>query len=610
MTTKSAKILALLGLLAGLSACVSIGVRPEDCPAGTQKLDGCPPIGASDDPQIAELYASRTWRGTADQQMDPIEFGRDTEVPINHARAKFIGSNEEGGLTSLAAKLHLIAQAEHTVDVVYYIFKDDLVGLAILGALCEAVARGVDVRIMVDSLGSISLNKKYLRALQSCALNAGFMRNAKGELTIFKARVQSVIFNAASKLFVNHNRRSHDKLLVIDGWFPDKAYVMTGGRNMSLAYYGILSDGSPNPNTYRDAEIFLTGGDAEGESEYGVGVVSETYYGLLFAFKNNKLLKMMRIGNPASVYEAERALIRKKLADLKALPRMQRRLALMPDYVSTGFHDSRVRLTHELTNLENKDVVYSAVENADLNPNSVMTFLETIPDEEFNNVQIVSPYLFAALYKDRDKNVVLDDAKDVLNWLNEDPVRTLHIVTNSVLTSDNPFTQAVIDMDLAPRLLLSEYMQKAWLKKPADSELNPVLVESDDWIESINHPRLKIYETGTLDDVRFGGDVTHGKQHGKYIVSDDFGFVGTTNFDYRSRLYNNEMGFMFESQALADDIRDNTDYLISTSYLWGSPGWLEMRKRLMEQRGSKASTTRNQRVIYKTLKSTGLLWFF
>ena len=70
------------------------------------------------------------------------------------------------------------------------------------------------------------------------------------------------------------------------------------------------------------------------------------------------------------------------------------------------------------------------------------------------------------------------------------------------------------------------------------------------------------------------------------------------------------MGFMFESQALADDMRKNTDYLIGISYRWGSPEWLEMRRRLMETKGPKASGTRNQRSIYKTLKGTGLLWYF
>ena len=51
-------------------------------------------------------------------------------------------------LKSLAAKLWMIENAEYTVDVMYYIFKRDTVGYAVLGALCNAVKRGVDVRIM------------------------------------------------------------------------------------------------------------------------------------------------------------------------------------------------------------------------------------------------------------------------------------------------------------------------------------------------------------------------------------------------------------------------------------------------------------------------------
>jgi phosphatidylserine/phosphatidylglycerophosphate/cardiolipin synthase-like enzyme len=597
-------------LLVTMPACVSVGVKPEDCPAGTQQLEGCPPIGAIDDPQIAELYASRTWRSADEQEVDPIEFGRTADVPINSARAKFIGSDPAGGLTSLAAKLHLIENAEHTIDVVYYIFKNDLVGLSVLGALCDAVQRGVDIRIMIDSMGSVSLNKKYLKALQSCAVDGGFIRAASGELTIYKARVQPVIFNATSRIFVNYNRRSHDKLLVADGRFGEKSAVMTGGRNISLSYYGILPDGSPNPGTYKDAEIFLRGADVEGESEEGVGLVSENYYDLLFLFKNNKLLKMTRSSDPAKTYAKEREQFRISLEQLKALPRLAQYVERMPDYVSSGFRDARVRLTHELTNLVNKDIVYSAVENADLNPNSVLTILRSLPDEDFTDVQIVSPYLFAALYKDKDKNVTLDGAKEILQWLEDDPDRKLHIVTNSALTSDSVFTQSVIDMDLAPRLLLTEELHEAWLQKTEEGEFNPELVESSEWISRINNPRLQIYETGRLDAVAFGGEVEYGKLHGKYIVSADWGFVGTTNFDYRSRLYNNEMGFLFESQGLADDMRENTKYLNGTSYLWGSPEWLEMRKQLMALKGSKGSAARKQRGIYKTLKKTGLIYLF
>ena len=65
-----------------------------------------------------------------------------------------------------------------------------------LGALCNAVQRGVDVRFMVDSIGSISLANRKMMALESCAQNAGYLRDENGRPTKYKARVQTVIFNS------------------------------------------------------------------------------------------------------------------------------------------------------------------------------------------------------------------------------------------------------------------------------------------------------------------------------------------------------------------------------------------------------------------------------
>lgn len=601
---------ALLAITVFLSACATSPVSPEDCPADAQKLEGCPPIGAITDAEIADLYAQRTWVKPSELDMDPIQLGRDAKIPINKVQAKFIGSTDAGALNSLAAKLWLIENAEHTVDVIYYIFVDDLAGYAMLGALCDAVQRGVDVRIMIDSLGSSSFKKKNLKALESCAIDAGFMRNAEGDVTVYKARVQPVIFNAASKIFVNINRRSHDKLLVVDGHFAEKSAVMTGGRNISLDYYGILEDGSPNPHSYRDAEIFLRGGKGGADEEYSVGKVSEIYYSLLFEFKNNKRLTMSQSGDPEKAYGDERQLFRDSLSALKGLPLFERHYRMMPSYVAEGFHEADVLLAHELSNLTDKRVVSSAIENAGLNPNSIMTNIAKAREDSFDSIQIVSPYMFASLFKDKDSNVVLDGARILLDRLDANPESTIEIVTNSVLTSDNFFTQSIIDMDLAPRLLLSEEMQQRWLAKREESEFSPELVESEAWLATIDHPQLRFYENGRLDDDTFGGDEHYSKLHAKYIVSDDSGFVGTTNFDYRSMLYNNEMGFFFRSPGLADDMRKNTAYLISLSYRWGSPEWLEMRRQLMEMKGRKASTTRKQRGIYKTLKKTGLQWWF
>ncbi|PQP35757.1 hypothetical protein C6A37_00895 [Desulfobacteraceae bacterium SEEP-SAG9] len=86
--------------------------------------------------------------------------------------------------------------------------------------------------------------------------------------------------------------------------------------------------------------------------------------------------------------------------------------------------------------------------------------------------------------------------------------------------------------------------------------------------------------------------------------------VGTTNFDYRSRLLQSEVGFYFQGQALYEDLNNIVTDLKSKSHLWGTAEWLEMRKRLMSQDGMKASSARKQRGIFKTLRDTGLGWLF
>ena len=102
----------------------------------------------------------------------------------------------------------------------------------------------------------------------------------------------------------------------------------------------------------------------------------------------------------------------------------------------------------------------------------------------------------------------------------------------------------------------------------------------------------------------------YGKMHAKFLVEHELGFVGTSNFDYRSRLYNNEMGYFFQSKPLAQELQREFDLLKATSYLWGTEEWLEMRRQVMNKSGIKGMSSRGQRTVYKTLKGLGLDWLF
>ncbi len=120
------------------------------------------------------------------------------------------------------------------------------------------------------------------------------------------------------------------------------------------------------------------------------------------------------------------------------------------------------------------------------------------------------------------------------------------------------------------------------------------------------HPQIFVYQTGGLDSVELGKDKNYGKLHAKFIVGENVGFVGTSNFDYRSNLHNNEMGFFYQDDDLRDDLIKQFDILKAASYRWGSPEWLQMRRELMESDSKKAGAVRRQRGLYKKIRFLGV----
>lgn len=609
--------LMLLAVL--VSACSSTGpVQPAPLVATKQLADDASTT-AGNDKFITQLYASRTWVPYRRLSGDPIELGKHASIPVQEEGVKLLGPSEKDALRSLAVKIWMIENAHHTIDATYYIFKPDLAGEAVLGALCNAVKRGVDVRVMVDAIGSLSPFHSELRALATCAEEAGYMRTTDGQLTPHRARIQIVIFNALTSMDSWVNRRSHDKLLVMDGAFPEKAMVITGGRNISLSYYGIMDDGSPDPLAYRDMEILLRADPSEKFDSLTVGDTSGIYFTLLFLHKGNKFLRpddyqpypedYSQVDD--TPYRNDLELAQQSLARLKGLPGIKQNMLDMDPYMSEGFLPSNVLLAHELANLTNLNVVTNKEENLQGNPNSIMFLLSAINEKrkEDSVVQVVSPYIFAARYYDEEGNLVEDSVTDTHKWLKANPNSRLEIITNSAFSSDNFMAQSVIDMEVGPRLLLPDSLKKAWRSSLENGELNPQLVESDAWSQAINHPQIFLYQTGRLDAAALGrGTSQYGKLHAKFIIGDEIGFVGTPNFDYRSRLFNNEMGFFLQNEQVIGEMVDIFDTLKASSYRWGTPEWLQMRRETMKIEGMKGWSTRNQRFIYRFLRATGLYW--
>lgn len=589
-----------------LAACAGNPAQPP-CPADRQNLPDCPPLDAVKD-SIIEAHYQRRARAYADTlDIDPIALGMQLDAPINEVEGKIIGTKQDDAIYSLAAKIWLVDNARHTVDAAYYIFSRDLVGYAFLGALCESVQRGVDVRLMVDSLGSYHPSHSELKALNNCAVDAGFARNPQGQITTRRARVQTAVFGALSVPGTNINRRSHDKLLVVDGAYPEHAWVMTGGRNISLAYYGLNSDGSPDLDAYKDLEILLRAAPADDSAgASAVGMVAEHYMSILMANPGNREVTSWL------AHAGQMARARESLAALRAMPDFKRAYANMDNYLATNLFPARARIAHELGNIVASDVVASYDSNLEKNPNSILYITNRLGELDPDNrtLRIVSPYLFVPAYERSDGSVYHDGAVAVAEWLQQHPDNRIEIITNSVLTSDNFFAQSIIDMDTAPRLLLDDATIERWRGDLDDSEENPDLVSSAHWRELVSNPRVLIYATGRLDATQLGGDVAYGKLHAKFFLTDAWGFVGTTNLDYRSRLFNNEMGFFFTGEELRQELIDEFELLKRQSYRWGSPEWLELRARVRELPGIKGRSARRQHSTFSRLYRSGLHWQF
>lgn len=140
--------------------------------------------------------------------------------------------------TMLAA----IASAKKRVWFEVYIFTADALGTAVLGALAAAAGRGVDVRLLVDALGSSGLDAEQTRAFVA----------AGGHLAVFNPWF---FRSARLKRSLPTLMRDHRKILVID---DDEGFC--GGMNVSVDYGGTRRGNS----TFRDTHL-LIGGPAVSE---------------------------------------------------------------------------------------------------------------------------------------------------------------------------------------------------------------------------------------------------------------------------------------------------------------------------------------------------------
>ncbi len=133
----------------------------------------------------------------------------------------------ETGESRLRALLDLIAGAQESVKILFYIFTSDRAGTLVRDALVEAAKRGVDVKLLVDGFGSAVPSRFF-----------GELRESGGDYCVFNA-----LYGRQYLL------RNHQKLAI-----ADNRIAITGGANIETVY---LSD--EGPRHWRDLFVSIEG---------------------------------------------------------------------------------------------------------------------------------------------------------------------------------------------------------------------------------------------------------------------------------------------------------------------------------------------------------------
>jgi cardiolipin synthase len=156
---------------------------------------------------------------------------------FNHSGAKYTTNNNVdvymNGNEKFKQLIKDIRNARRYIHVEYYIFKDDMLGRKIISELTKKAESGVEVRLLVDSMGSRKLRRKALKEYM----------NAGGKFSLFFPGI-------LPHLNTRINYRNHRKIVIVDGKF---GYV--GGFNVGKEY--INKD--PEIGFWRDTHIRIEG---------------------------------------------------------------------------------------------------------------------------------------------------------------------------------------------------------------------------------------------------------------------------------------------------------------------------------------------------------------
>jgi cardiolipin synthase C len=133
----------------------------------------------------------------------------------------------EHGAQALLARAWLVDHARSSIEVQYFIWSTDNIGILASEALLRAAERGVAVRVIVDDLLIDAPDETLLALAAHPNIDIRIYNPLHSVGVPWYRRLWSAVTD-----FRGSNQRMHDKVLIVDG-----ELAITGGRNMADEYF-------------------------------------------------------------------------------------------------------------------------------------------------------------------------------------------------------------------------------------------------------------------------------------------------------------------------------------------------------------------------------------
>ena len=396
------------------------------------------------------------------------------------------------GEEALGSLYTLMSRAERSLDLQYYIVKDDPYARALLRAARVAAERGVRVRLLIDDFYTSGEDERI----------AWYAAHPSIEVRLFNpfafGRAWFATRLLASLTDVDRvNRRMHNKLFIVDN-----ALAITGGRNIGSEYY----QHSARTN-FLDLDVI-----AAGPVVHELSDTFDTYWNSGLAFPIERLTKR---------------------GDVNAMTIDQKALADPNDPVRQATDDARTsgaKLVGEL-DAGHLPLVWAPTELLADKPTKIRRTAPRLGKTGLIGGQTIASDVLAIIATAHSDLVIVspyfvpgERGMKALDALVKAGVH-VRVLTNSLAATD----AAIVHIGYA------RYRRRLIEAGVEIYELRPDPGTDNTKLSAIGSSRASL--------------------HAKVLVIDRTSlFVGSFNVDQRSALENTEMGLHIESPALAEEV--------------------------------------------------------